>query len=145
MDPISHVALARLASPEPATWLGSLLPDLVWYALYPAWLRSRGGLQSAFSSGDWPLPPRWIRELHYATHSLLVFPVLLLAVGARHRQGRRILVGWLLHVLLDIPTHSRDRMAPRPLWPVCRWAYDGLSWTDALARGLAAAAHRLFS
>lgn len=137
MDPVSHLLLARLVSHAPAAWLGTLLPDLPWYALYPTWLRAQGRLGTALKQGDWPTPPLRIRRWHYAAHSLLLFPLLPLMVCRRSRHGRQIALGWVLHILVDMPTHSRDRMAPRPLWPLSGWALDGLSWADLLAKSLA--------
>ena len=36
--------------------------------------------------------------------------------------------GWLIHILLDIPTHSY-RFFPTPVfWPFSGWKFNGLSW-----------------
>ena len=36
--------------------------------------------------------------------------------------------GWLLHILIDIPTHSY-RFYPTPfLWPISEWKFNGFSW-----------------
>ncbi|MFO7917372.1 MAG: hypothetical protein R6V13_04780 [Anaerolineae bacterium] len=146
MDPVSHLlTTAGLLDREPATLLGAVAPDLPWYLLYPAWLISRSELAPVLCSGEWPLPPRWMREVHYASHSLLA--VIVVWVILRRREGVEpqdlaslrgsIFAAWLLHILLDVPTHSRQRMGPRPLWPLFRWAYDGFSWADHLARWMA--------
>jgi len=130
---------ALLAGRRRRDLLAGLAPDLPWYALYPPWLLNRRGLGPALHSGEWPMPPGWIREAHYASHSLLLLGLLW---GAWRLCGReaRWARPWLLHLLIDIPTHSRERLAPRPFWPLSRWAYDGFSWADWLARRLAAIA-----
>jgi membrane-bound metal-dependent hydrolase YbcI (DUF457 family) len=143
MDSLSHlVATAVLLDREPITLLGAVAPDMPWYALYPAWLISEGELASALRGGEWPLPPRWVREAHYASHSLLTVATVWVLI--RRWRGNvetqdlaslhgSIFAAWLLHILLDVPTHTRERMGPRPFWPLWRWAYDGFSWADHLA------------
>jgi len=132
MDPISHLAItAALVSRQPKTLLAGLGPDLPWYLCYPLWMLHKRGIRAALRSGDWPMPPRWLAEIDYASHSLLFLG--LLCVACLKRENRRLAAAWLLHLLLDIPTHSRERMAPRPFWPFSHWAYDGISWADHIA------------
>jgi hypothetical protein len=71
---------------------------------------------------------------HRATHSLLV--ALVVASVMRRVAGRwplRVLLAWLLHTLIDVPTHRRDPWGPRLLWPLpgqsrrsCRASSAGL-------------------
>ena len=132
MDTISHLAItAAMVGRKPKTLLAGLGPDLPWYLCYPLWMLHKRGIHAALRSGDWPLPPRWLQEMDYASHSLLLLALLYLAFWKREK--RRLAAAWLLHLLIDIPTHSRERMAPRPFWPLSHWAYDGISWADHLA------------
>ncbi|OGO06343.1 MAG: hypothetical protein A2Y73_03930 [Chloroflexi bacterium RBG_13_56_8] len=134
MDPFSHMLVTGLLiDRQPKTMLACLGPDLPWYVLYPAWLLSRRGVGKALQSGEWPLPPRWMRQMHYCTHSLLTLALGALILGPRDAEGRKLFGAWLLHILLDIPTHSRRRMATPIFWPLSRWAFDGLSWADQTA------------
>jgi len=138
MDPLSHLlATAALVGRGPAELLAGLAPDLPWYLLYPLWLHREGRLRQALRSGHWPLPPRNIQEIHLATHSLLTLGLVAGGTLLTGRRPGRWLWAWLGHILLDLPTHSRGRMAPQPLWPISRWAMDGLSWADTLAGWLA--------
>ncbi len=146
MDSLSHLlATAALLDRRPATLLGGVAPDLPWYVLYPAWLISQGKPGSALCSGEWPLPPCWMREIHYASHSLLTVAAVWVMLRRREDVETQDLAflrpslptAWLLHILLDVPTHSRRRMGPRPFWPLCRWAYDGFSWADHLVGWMA--------
>lgn len=138
MDSFSHLlTTAVLLDDQPATLLGAVAPDIPWYAFYPAWLISQGELGSSLRSGEWPLPPRWVREAHYASHSMLtvaaVWAVLRQREDVESQDLASLPMAWLLHILLDVPTHTRERMGPRPFWPLWRWAYDGFSWSDHLA------------
>ncbi len=38
------------------------------------------------------------------------------------------IVAWLLHILIDIPTHKRAFFAPQFLTPLSHFNVDGISW-----------------
>lgn len=129
MDPISHLVLtAACQQRERRWWIGALGPDLTWYALYPLWLLASGKLAILRQANEWPMPPDWVRVPHYAAHSLVLLG--LICVVWPNDHVRCVARSWLLHILIDIPTHSRDRMAPRPLWPLWNGSLDGFSWAD---------------
>jgi len=129
MDPISHLVLtAACQRRERRSWLGALGPDLPWYALYPLWLVASGRLAALRQKKEWPMPPEWVRIPHYAAHSLLVLGIVCIVWPSN--RVRAVARSWLLHILIDIPTHSRARMAPRPLWPLWHGSFDGFSWAD---------------
>jgi hypothetical protein len=133
MDPLTHLLITRkFVSPEPATLLAGLAPDVPFYLTYPAWVIYRGQLRVAFSNNEWPQAPQWMYTLHHLFHSL---PMLLLVSAAgRLITGRWPLAGvaWGLHILIDIPTHSRRHWAPQFLWPFSPMTVDGLSWAEVV-------------
>ncbi|HOK47756.1 MAG TPA: hypothetical protein PLA43_06275 [Bryobacteraceae bacterium] len=66
--------------------------------------------------------------LYPTGHSVLVF---LLVFGIACILARRVLfemLGWLLHIMLDIPTHSYSYYSTRFLWPVSNFSIDGIPW-----------------
>ncbi len=66
--------------------------------------------------------------LYPAAHSLIVF---LVVFGTAAILARRIvfeMLGWLLHILIDIPTHSLRYYATRFLWPMSDFRIDGIAW-----------------
>ena len=134
MDPVSHLLVTRkLVGDSPRAMLFGLGPDAAFYLTYPIWVILRGDAGEALRSNQWPEPPRWILNLHRASHSLPV--ALLLAAISHVRTGRwptRELGSWGLHVLLDVPTHERDPWGPRPLWPFWNWVFDGISWAKLI-------------
>ena len=109
----------------------------VWWAAFPdvlafgpmvaagLWLRLAGDP----SAGGHGLPRVHIGlPLYPAGHSLIVF---LLVFGITTILARRIvfeMLGWLMHILIDIPTHSLDYYATRFLWPVSDYRIDGIAW-----------------
>jgi len=144
MDPLTHIFLTRrLVGPVPHITIAGIGPDLPFYLTYPAMVISQGGLTHALSTNDWPAPPRWLETLHHAFHSL---PVALAGAGLiRMLTGRwpgRELSAWTLHILVDIPTHSRQRWGPQFLWPLSDYAVDGISWIDILQRYVRVSEHK---
>lgn len=145
MDPLSHLALTRMIiGPGNGPLVIAIAPDVPFYSCYPAWVARQGLLGEAVRSGEWPRPPVWLLTLHRATHSALV-PGLMLVVDAfaGWRLIRLLAWSWLLHILVDLPTHARDPWGPRPLWPLSDIAFDGVGWADLLVVRLAQAIRAL--
>ena len=73
--------------------------------------------------------------MYQAGHSLIVF---LLVFGLTTILARRIvysMLGWLLHIVIDVPTHSFSYYATRFLWPISDFRIDGIAWGDAVVLG----------
>ena len=90
---------------------------------------------------------RLTNALYYLSHSLIIFAGIFLLVWAIRRywlKSRQAvpmngslmraggayweMTGWMLHILIDIPTHTR-RLYPTPfLWPLSDFTIDGISW-----------------
>jgi hypothetical protein len=66
--------------------------------------------------------------LYQLGHSLLAFLLVFVVVGIVSRRVMPALLGWLLHIAIDIPTHSLTYHATRFLWPVSEYRIDGLPW-----------------
>lgn len=138
MDPLTHTLLTRkLISERPAILIAANAPDFPFYLSYPAWVVAQGKALHALKTNEWPDPPRWMQSSHYALHSVPV--ALVVAVIARVVQGRwpgKLLGAWSLHILVDVPTHSKAKWGPRFLWPFSDFAVDGLSWAEIAFRVL---------
>ncbi|MFA6105178.1 MAG: metal-dependent hydrolase [Patescibacteria group bacterium] len=76
-------------------------------------------------------------QLYNYSHSLFVFfgviaLVLIIKYLFRKSVSWRdlpiVMIGWLMHIIMDIPTHSY-KFYPTPfLWPFSNWKFDGFSW-----------------
>jgi len=40
------------------------------------------------------------------------------------------MTGWLIHIVMDIPTHSKTFYPTLFLWPLSDWHFDGISWVN---------------
>jgi hypothetical protein len=66
--------------------------------------------------------------LYPAEHSLIVFLVVFAITSIFARRIVYEMLGWLLHILIDIPTHSFSYYATRFLWPISEYRIDGIAW-----------------
>jgi len=97
------------------------------------WPRPEHGEPPA--GGHWP-GLQLATTLYQYSHSLIIFVIVILTVWGvvqyRRRQFPLEMFGWLLHILMDIPTHSY-RFFPTPVfWPISQWKFDGISWAHPL-------------
>jgi hypothetical protein len=138
MDPFTHLLATRLLiGGDRGTLLAGIAPDLAFYSTYPLWVLRQGRARAVLDGGAGPAPPLWMVQLHRAGHSVLV--LLLSAVLLRLSSGHwlwRVLGAYLLHLLIDIPTHTRDPWGPRLAWPFSDIAYNGVSWAEVLTRAI---------
>ena len=138
MDPLSHLIVTRaLLGADRVVLTVAALPDLPFYSTYPLWVARRGLLPSVLEHGIWPAPPRWIVLLHRLSHAIPVALVATWIVSRSTRQSmQRVFAAWLLHILVDIPSHARDPWGPRPLWPFSDRAFDGYGWAEHVSSNL---------
>ena len=111
-------------------WWG-VFPDVVAFGPLIAaglWLRLAGGPNAASVDGH-SLPPALIGlPLYAASHSLIVFASVFAVTAILARRIVFEMLGWLLHILIDIPTHSFSYYATRFLWPISDFRIDGIPW-----------------
>ena len=74
---------------------------------------------------EFPLP---LQQCYNATHSLVLFAAVFLAVWAVRRRTYLPLAAWGLHILIDIPTHSLALFPTPFLWPFSVLKVDGMPW-----------------
>ena len=125
----------------------SLLPMAVWSLSQPASFALTRDYISAMP-GTEPAMPAIVGLLshhaHCAMHSAVVAAAVGLLIWWRRPRLLPVLVGWWLHIALDIPTHSNDYYAVPFLYPLAYWGINGVAWTtpwvlatDYVALGLA--------
>lgn len=68
-------------------------------------------------------------SLYNVSHSLVIFAVCFFLARWLLKRIPWEMFGWLLHILIDIPTHSY-KFFPTPIfWPISGWEFrDGFSW-----------------
>jgi hypothetical protein len=74
------------------------------------------------------LPLAW--QLYQISHSLVTFSAVFGIAWMIARRPVLELLGWALHILIDMPTHT-VRFFPTPfLWPVSSYRVSGISWAN---------------
>lgn len=138
MDIVSHglyggVLFGR--SSRKNFWLAfffGIAPDLFSFGLF-----SIGTWFGLFDRPDWssgpPAPdaiPQFVHVLYNFTHSFVIFAVIFAIVWLIRKKPYFLMLGWPLHILVDIPTHS-DRFFPTPfLWPLSDYKVNGHPWSS---------------
>ena len=136
MDIVAHALWATAAAKAAnrgfatrvkARWFAAwaLFPDLFAFApevIVALWYRL-AGIARTHSRGHHLLDI----ELYDPSHSLVVFVFAFAFAWLIFRRPVWPLLGWALHVLMDIPTHSARFPTPF-LWPISSFRFVGISW-----------------
>jgi hypothetical protein len=72
--------------------------------------------------------PRWVYRTYDITHSIPVWMIGFSLWWILLGQIPWPAFAWLIHILVDIPTHT-IKFFPTPfLWPLSSYRFDGISW-----------------
>jgi hypothetical protein len=70
-------------------------------------------------------------NLYNYSHSLVIFLVVFIAVWAINKRPRYELLGWALHILIDIPSHAGGFFLTPFLFPLSDYHFThGTSWAN---------------
>ena len=72
--------------------------------------------------------PEWVFTLYGISHSLIVVSVVFGIVYLILKKIPIYMYAWPIHILIDIPTHTREFLPTPFLWPVSTWTFPGISW-----------------
>ena len=70
----------------------------------------------------------WSHNLHCVMHSAPIAAVVTGAVWVVRRVFLIPLLGWWLHIVIDVFTHSADYYAVPVLYPFTERGFDGIAW-----------------
>lgn len=125
-----------------AAALWGVFPDLFAFSIPFIWLMwSLASGDTSFANFHGGRPPIdeptgsngvWVFQLSHAlynvSHSLIIFSVVFFGVWAYFKQARLELIGWLLHIIADVPTHTYAFFPTPVFWPLLDWKFNGFSW-----------------
>lgn len=96
-------------------------------------LKTGFNFANLFASIQSPPYSNIIEMLYNISHSLIIFSFAFLLVWLIFRKPIWILFGWLLHILIDIPTHLFGYFPTPFLWPISNFKVNGLIyWREPL-------------
>lgn len=117
-----------------STFFG-IMPDLFSFGIFTILSFLGFSNRPDWSSGPPPMEaiPTYVHLLYDITHSLVVFLVVFSIVWFLRKKIFLPMFGWLLHILVDIPTHSAQFFPTPFLWPIFPEAkIDGIPWSDPI-------------
>ena len=80
--------------------------------------------------------PKWVFKLYGITRSIFVLAFVFSIVYFLLGRIPLYLLAWPIHILIDIPTHSRKFLPTPFLWPVSKWKFPGISWANPWMIGI---------
>ncbi len=110
-----------------STFFG-VFPDLL--AFGPHLILSLIGLGNHFDKSALSSIPDYVYIGYNFSHSLLIFLIIIGIIYFITREIPIYLGGWLLHILIDIPSHSTDFFPTPFLWPISNFYINGISWAN---------------
>lgn len=101
-------------------------PDVFSFGLWAAVRAAHG----SFQRGRPPLDslPGWIDIAYSVTHSLIIAVAVWAVLWWLNRELAVPFSAWIIHILLDIPTHSHSFFPTPFLYPLSDFTVDGISW-----------------
>ena len=117
-----------------------MFPDLFAFTIMFSWLiwgLAFGHLKFADLPGPQSVEPspantlpifRFTRLLYGLSHSAVIFILVFALVWLMQKKPVWELGAWLLHIFIDVPTHTYRFYSTPFLWPISEWKFDGFSW-----------------
>jgi len=134
----------REGKPRINVWAMALwgaFPDLFAFGVpfvWIVWSVAFGGHQFSDFGGRPPIAEptnpdtQWLFQLSHmlynVSHSLFIFAVVFFVVWFLFKRARLELLGWLLHIIMDVPTHTYAFYPTPVFWPLFDWKFNGFSW-----------------
>lgn len=87
------------------------------------------------TKGSWPLGLRGdlAPMLYNYSHSLVIWLVVFIAAWIYYKRPRWELLGWALHILIDIPSHANGFYLTPLFFPISGWKFThGVSWAHPI-------------
>lgn len=115
-----------------------IFPDVFSFAI-PAivriWWYATGTTHSLMPQANSAQHFQFVWQLYHCSHSLVVFAVVFGVVWGLAGRPVLELLGWPLHILIDIPTH-RGIFAIHFLWPLSSYGVQGIRWESPWFMGM---------
>ncbi len=74
--------------------------------------------------------PDYVFKLYNSTHSIIVFLIFFIPALIIFGEPALLMTAWLIHVLVDIPTHEKNFFGTKFLYPLSDYSINGFSWAN---------------
>ncbi|MGV8169246.1 MAG: hypothetical protein ACP5N3_04285 [Candidatus Nanoarchaeia archaeon] len=114
--------------------LFSILPDLVSFV--PWMIHNLVTKGRIYNSKDWKNRtkmiksiPKYVFRLYDITHSLVISGFIFLVLFFTVKEYSYYMLPWMLHIIIDIPSHPRDFFGTPILFPFSNFKFNGIPWS----------------
>ncbi|MBI2572428.1 hypothetical protein HYV86_01080 [Candidatus Woesearchaeota archaeon] len=133
MDYLAHGAWAYILFHKSrrvwwAVFFGMFPDTISWlpYFIYRLFTQPLAG------KPDLMMIPDWVHILYGISHSLLLcLGIIVITFFIFYKLKKQLpyfILGWPLHIVIDIPTHAQDFLPTPFLWPLSDYVFPGMSW-----------------
>ena len=133
MDIFAHAlwtyALFRLFNKKKYAISGAIfgvLPDIVAFVPFFFYMI----INHVKFQKDTSIFPHYTIAVYSITHSFIIFLITFIMAYLILRKIAWPLLGWGLHILIDIPSHTIDFFPTPFLWPFSNLTINGISWAN---------------
>lgn len=134
---INHRLKRKISVWRAVLW--GIAPDVFSFGLLTAWMILSlifGGTAMDFRQFEAMEPAQrdtipvfqLVTFMYNFTHSIFTFAAFFIIFYLIFRKPILSMLGWLVHILIDIPTHSYQFYPTPFLWPISSWKFNGISW-----------------
>lgn len=89
-----------------------------------------GSSSSFFGRPDIATIPSYVFDLYSVTHSYFTFLFVFLIFYLIYKKPNWLMIGWPIHITMDIFTHSKAFFPTPFLWPFSSYRFDGVPWSN---------------
>ena len=115
------------------TVLMAMMPDLLSFGIYLVILLFTGRLYkiTAILGGpEFHTIPNYVIFIYNTTHSLLIAGMFGIFVYLKYRKYMVLIWGWMMHIGIDIFTHTDTFFPTHILYPVSYVHFSFIRWSD---------------
>jgi hypothetical protein len=107
-------------------FLFGVAPDVLSFGLLMLIRAVQGRMQ--MGKPDLHAIPGWVYSAYDCTHSLILVGAVWGILWWKYRELAVPFSAWIIHIVFDIPTHSRAFFPTPFLFPLSHYTVDGISW-----------------
>ncbi|MFH1585907.1 MAG: hypothetical protein ABIB79_04010 [archaeon] len=129
MDILSH-ALWGWVFLNGETWylvfLFGILPDIISFGPSVVHMFFSGNLKPG--KPDIATIPNYVFVIYNIIHSFAFVALVFLVIFLITKKVYLFMLAWPIHILMDIPTHSKDFFPTKFLYPFSHYSFNGINW-----------------
>jgi hypothetical protein len=107
-----------------------VLPDLAAFVPFIVYRLMHGSFE--FGKPELATIPEWVFQLYNVSHSAVIFFAVFGLVWILIGKPQWYLGGWLVHIIIDIPTHTKEFFPTPVFYPLSGVTFDGISWANPI-------------